>query len=355
MAERRETYWSKNHWAIFQCSFAAYCSVLATLEFRRTRLPPATQTASVGAPVTAGYPMPWYLWAGIVCLCLSVMIPAVIGMIRKRRMPPVALAEQSKLKIISAYYGVKGGPDEDVAEKYLRPRISGGALAGWVGADLFGALDPAIGKYKRLKVRYSYEGREATIERGENELLVLPEDPHLKQATQTPSVTDDAEADRLRREEIQRKADLWNAQESRRLCDEERRAALNQLEEAKSQLAIFTPLQVDLLALAKELRSWHKGIPEYPMLNKDLADGTSEGRTRALTDMSARRSAWATPLEYQYTASFTPKITKIVLDLGGQGVDVKSLEKYSLWDGNYECATRASEELWMLAYRMDKL
>lgn len=96
----------------------------------------------------------------------------------------------SKLVIHSAYFGVEGGPDEDVAEKYLRPRILGHALAGWVGADLFGALDPAIGVPKRLKVRYSYEGREAIIERRENELLVLPEDPQLKQAAQIPSAVE---------------------------------------------------------------------------------------------------------------------------------------------------------------------
>ena len=67
-----------------------------------------------------------------------------------------------------------------MAEKYLRPRILGNSLAGWVGADLFGALDLAIGQHKRLKVGYSYEGREAIVERRENELLVIPEDPYLK-------------------------------------------------------------------------------------------------------------------------------------------------------------------------------
>ncbi len=92
-------------------------------------------------------------------------------------------ADSSRLKIISAHYGVEGGPDDDVAEEYLRPRISGHALAGWVGADLFGPLDPAIGQHKRLKVHYSFEGRESIVERGENKLLVLPEDPLLKGRT----------------------------------------------------------------------------------------------------------------------------------------------------------------------------
>jgi hypothetical protein len=85
----------------------------------------------------------------------------------------------SRLRIISSYYGVEGGRDEEVTETYLRPRIRGDALVAWVGADLFGAYQPVFG-LKRLKVHYSFEGKDATIVREENQLLVLPEDPYLK-------------------------------------------------------------------------------------------------------------------------------------------------------------------------------
>ena len=127
--------------------------------------------------------IPLYLFIGMVVLGLSVAIPAIIGMIRKWTNLPKTEAHQphaSRLRILSAYYGVDGGPDSDVADKYLRARLLGRALAGWVGADLFGTFDPEIGRHKRLKVRYSFDGREAIIERCEGQLLVLPEDPLLK-------------------------------------------------------------------------------------------------------------------------------------------------------------------------------
>jgi hypothetical protein len=71
----------------------------------------------------------------------------------------------------------------------------------------------------------------------------------------TPTgVTDEQDADQARRMEVQRKADLWRAQESRRICDEERREALKKLEEARSKLAVFTPLQWEAFRVAKDLR-----------------------------------------------------------------------------------------------------
>jgi len=38
--------------------------------------------------MTHGYAMPLYLWIGIIALCLSVAIPAVVGMVRKHRVVP---------------------------------------------------------------------------------------------------------------------------------------------------------------------------------------------------------------------------------------------------------------------------
>ncbi|MGA3131087.1 MAG: hypothetical protein ABSD59_09825 [Terracidiphilus sp.] len=87
----------------------------------------------------------------------------------------------NRLQIISAHYGVEGDHDADVAENFIKPRVHGHALAGWVGADLFGGFQPVIGREKRVKVRYSFDGIEATVERPEHALLVLPEDKFLKE------------------------------------------------------------------------------------------------------------------------------------------------------------------------------
>jgi hypothetical protein len=89
-----------------------------------------------------------------------------------------SLIPDGRLKIISAHYGVDGGPNADVAEGYLRPKVCGHSLAGWVGADLFGGFQPIIGLTKRVKVHYSFDGTEGTISKKEHELLVLP-DPSL--------------------------------------------------------------------------------------------------------------------------------------------------------------------------------
>ena len=87
----------------------------------------------------------------------------------------------SRLNIIEARYGVEGGPDADVLEKYIKPRMRGDAFVGWVGADLFGGFQPVINAPKRLKVRYSFDGIEDTVTRCDNEMLVLPEDRFLKE------------------------------------------------------------------------------------------------------------------------------------------------------------------------------
>lgn len=93
---------------------------------------------------------------------------------------PQSDLQPSRLKIIWAHFGAAEGPSRPVGEEYLQPRICGDSLVGWVGSDLFGPLDPAIGLAKRLTVRYSFDGEEATVVRQEHELLVLPEDRALK-------------------------------------------------------------------------------------------------------------------------------------------------------------------------------
>lgn len=155
------------------------------------------------------HPKVWYSWCGalaigLLCLWLGERAPTKWKQLREKWRTPkdltIALAENaqlkqqletlksaqnskpatSRLKIISAYFGVDGGPDREVGEEFLQPRIRGDALAGWVGSDLFGPLDPAIGQHKRLKVHYSFDGTDATVTRPENTMLVLPEDRFLK-------------------------------------------------------------------------------------------------------------------------------------------------------------------------------
>jgi hypothetical protein len=86
-----ESYWSKHHTGLIQCVLALYCAVLATLEYIHSRSAPAANPSPLPPPagmaMNHGYSMPLYLLLGIIALCLSVAIPAIVGMIRKRGVP----------------------------------------------------------------------------------------------------------------------------------------------------------------------------------------------------------------------------------------------------------------------------
>src|ERR1039458_824256 len=104
MDDNQEPYWKKHLTGIIQCVFGFYCCVIATLAYFFPRPIPTSQSApSGGAAMSTTYYMPWYLWLGIVGLALSVMIPAMVKMVRGRRERP------SKLSIHSANYAAVDG------------------------------------------------------------------------------------------------------------------------------------------------------------------------------------------------------------------------------------------------------
>jgi hypothetical protein len=327
VADIKESWLARHITGVLQCVFGLYCSVMATLDryYPRTgsviaNAPHAPDSAAGAVVTQSPYSMPFYLWIGIVGLSLSVIIPAVVRMFRKLR--------PSKLKIISAYYGGDAGEnDTEVTQRYLQPRILGDALAGWVGADLFGAFQPVTNQRKRLKVHYSFEGKEATIERRENELLVLPEDPHLKRTTQA---VDEVEVDRLRKLEVERKAELWRAQESRRLCDEERREALKQLEELKLQPALFCPLQIEAFRLAKELLLFLRSLGNRPTgRSRDEFPDTKAGYDQYVTDRLNSVGLWEDQLTHGYALEFAPKVKTMMHKFGRQNLHDERLHQYA--------------------------
>lgn len=162
-----------------------------------------------------------------------------------------------RLKIIEAHYGVEGINDPDVTH-YLLERLDGNAFAEPIGADLFHGFDPVSGKHKQLKVRYSFDGREATITRPEYAMLILPEDTFLNE-----------QLEKCQREsklkENQLNAELWRANEARRQCEEERRAAVAKVEESEAQATILSPLQRDALTLRKKMIEFLQEIGPEPV------------------------------------------------------------------------------------------
>lgn len=100
MDKGTKDYLKQHIWSILQCIFGFCCLVLATLEFVRNRsqstpAPPS----SLGSGAVTHYAMPLYLWIGIVALALSVIIPAIFK-IRKRRVPAASLPDRQIPEII---------------------------------------------------------------------------------------------------------------------------------------------------------------------------------------------------------------------------------------------------------------
>ncbi|WP_263367294.1 hypothetical protein [Edaphobacter bradus] len=128
------------------------------------------------------------------------------------------------------------------------------------------------------------------------------------------SPPDHADADQMRRVEAGHKADLWRAQESRRLCDEERREAIGQLEEVK---AVVSPFQLESLQLAKELRDLYASLGPYP---NDILDPNETDPAKAAEAMAARslkKIKWQQKLLYAYTdKDFGKRITSLMHRLG---------------------------------------
>jgi hypothetical protein len=83
MVDNEEPYWKKHLTGIIQCVFGFYCCVFATLAYFFPRPVPSDSSAhNIGATVSTTYSMPVYLWFGIVGLSLSVVIPAIVKMVR---------------------------------------------------------------------------------------------------------------------------------------------------------------------------------------------------------------------------------------------------------------------------------
>jgi hypothetical protein len=85
-----KAYLLRHHWGIIQGVAAVYCGVFATLDRFYPRVPASPAAAPLhpgGAGMTPSYAMPFWLWVGILALCASVAIPAIIRMFRKRPAP----------------------------------------------------------------------------------------------------------------------------------------------------------------------------------------------------------------------------------------------------------------------------
>jgi hypothetical protein len=257
-------------------------------------------------------PVDWMLYSIFFGVGLILVIVGAMRQAREagRSNQNIQVKTDSRLKIVSAYYGIEGGPDKDVAEEYLVPKIFGHSLVGWVGSDLFGPLDPAIGKYKRLKVHYSFDGNAAMVVRQEHELLVLPEDKRLKEQLE--------ECQRQSRlNENQFNAELSRAREIREQYAVEKREALERAEGLERQLAQFCSLQLEALQFVKRLQDFLKEeLPSFPVRLDPATTALNEIHRR-----SDERIAWRKKVESKYELQFADEYRKLLLKFKARGIE----------------------------------
>jgi hypothetical protein len=209
--------------------------------------------------------------------------------------PEIAAPKKSRLKIIEARWGIEGINNPDVTH-YLVEKQVADSFAEPISADLFRGFDPVGGNLnKKLKVRYSFDGREATVIRPEFAWLILPEDEFLKK----------------------------------------------QVEECRTFLG---PLQFQLLDLAKRMQKMMMELPAP----KPLDHATTSEETTA---WMVRQAEWDQRIRYRYEGEFTDQINRLESSIGkddlslahcltefnantGRVMHPKDIEKliHTLWD-----------------------
>lgn len=193
----------------------------------------------------------------------------------------------SRLKIIEARYGIEGGPDIEVTEQYLKPRLHGDSLVGFVGADLFGAFQPHTGPPpKRLKVRYAFDGQESMILRTEGQMIVLPEDRFLKEQLETCQRDKALEGNQARSE-------LYRMQQFYDQCKAEKK-------ELAAKVERFTPLQWEAVQLADDLLRFllELGPPPAPKYTEEEIRRMPEAQSRKLVE--SNDGEYAEACEYHF-------------------------------------------------------
>jgi hypothetical protein len=248
----------------------------------------------------------------------------------------------SKLTIHSAIYRALV-PDAKVIDvtDCLKGMIAGNGLVLQIQNENFRVgdrnwveNDPCNGEKKWLQVEYSFDGRpRRTIERREDYRLVLPEDTFIK--AEIERIGDEA-----RREKIQQDSDLWRAQESRRQCEEERQAALASiggLNANPSLSSLFSPLQIEVLHLSRDLQRLRKDAepaPEFqdagPMKNGEDSRTWTIQKLIETHVWSNEYAIWARKFIYSYEAQFAHRVRNIMTSIGqATGLVVFPLKPYT--------------------------
>jgi hypothetical protein len=251
-------------------------------------------------------------WIGIGALfLLTVVVFFLLIMLLRRNRPhdKPPLGSQvgqlpSKLAIHSAYYGNSPQTDADVTAR-LKALPREGLVISVNNNEL--GCDPAPNQWpaKRLRVKYSY-GNDVVFEATcpEHSRMVLPED-HLQSEMDSLK---EIHAGELKRLENANDVELGKTQDARKEYWDKKKAL-----DEQGLDSLLTPLQIEALVLARELRTFADALPPYPtspIQGQDEPNGDYMARDFAFRTEAI--SQWGKKLTYGFkNRDFGNKIASI--------------------------------------------
>jgi len=230
----------------------------------------------------ASYLIPWWSYG----LALLLIGAAVGAAVRKRDATPSPI---SKLIINSALYGAGDAADLTITDKLNRLTKEG--LVVPVNNNLVD-YDPAPNKFKRLKIKYQYDaGEPHTAIVPEHGWLMLPEDPQL----------------------LKLKSDVEVLQK--------------RIESAATQTAQLelSPLQTEILQLAKDLRGFLSEMGEKPDAIREDYPDTRDGIAEYLEASFRIPEPWLLKFRSLFRLRFAERLERIVYQLGAKGIQLRRL------------------------------
>ncbi len=144
-------------------------------------------------------------------------------------------------------------------------------------------------------------------------------------------------SEELRRMEATRNSESWKAAEIRKQLENEKKEALQELDEIRTQMARFIPLQIDIIQLARDLRQMSADAGPPPALKNcgpmptgsDVSAWMKERMDESGLWTNAY-SEWARKIIYRYQEEFAHRVKLVMTSLGKTtGMVVISLEPYT--------------------------
>jgi hypothetical protein len=282
-------------------------------------------------------PIDWYFLGGLFLFGILLLLIAAWRQSRtsfgapNEAQPVVPSNNSSRLKIISAQYGVEGIAEPDVTH-YLSKRLRGNSFAELIVAELFDGYDPVSNVPKVLKVRYSFDGREFAISRPEYSWLILPEDKFLK--------------DRL--EELKGQLDRLSQESVSIAVNGKLVAGPAAFDEKRKIEGLLTPLQIEALAIAKEMRAFLNNFEPQP---PPIDPRTQDAKTRL--ELMAKRASWRGKIWSAYELQFAERKRNLALQFGALGY---TLNLSQFQDGRHEpvyVISKEADAITAMSHRID--